>query len=75
MTNPALEVLYSRSSDCSKDAQRRRAEKRTPVDMASYREGETIGYSDAAKIMKAELKRLQLAFQNGHLTVSDFGVW
>jgi hypothetical protein len=75
--NPALQALENRSADASRSAQERRdrPEKRTPIDMASYREGEAIAFSDAHKIVTTELRRLRAAYQGGYLTLSDFGVW
>ena len=74
----ALDLLSARSAEASQSANRRRAEL-TPQDarkvcMKSYREGEAIAYSDARKIMDAELRRLCNRMQNGCLTIADFGI-
>ena len=83
MTNPkpmtALEVLAERSNHANNLYHKRRAEAATSaeanhIDMKSHRSGEAVAYNDAYHIMKAELHRLCNRFQNGQLTVDDFGV-
>jgi hypothetical protein len=76
MTNPALETLSNRSADAGNAARERRATAETPTAkaLAAYREGEAIAYSDAHRIMTAELRRLCNRFQNGCLSVADFGI-
>lgn len=74
----ALELLADRSSVSSKAADKRRSTQ-TPAEarnvcMRSYREGEAIAYTDAHKILKAELQRLRNLFQNGSLGLDDFEV-
>ena len=44
-------------------------------DMESYYTGEAVGYTDSHAFMKRELQRLKNLFQNGALTVEDFGVY
>lgn len=83
MTDPepltALEVLDDRAVTASKLYDQRRATKKelgvsTDVDMMSYRNGQAIAFIDAKGIMERELRRLCNRFQNGQLTVADFGV-
>lgn len=75
----ALEVLKDRGVVATNAMNRRRdaiegRTERNAVDMKSYRNGEAIAYIDSAKIMEAELRRLCNKFQNGNLSVDDFGV-
>ena len=42
--------------------------------MKAYYNGEAIAYIDATKLVKEELRRLCNKFQNGNLSVDDFGV-
>ena len=75
----ALEVLGTRSVEALNacNAARDRAstwQERDRVCMKSYRNGEAIAYIDARRIMDAELRRLCNKFQNGALSVSDFGL-
>ena len=55
-------------------AARKEAGKRENYDGESYWNGQAIAFIDAEKLMKAELRRLCNLFQNGSLTVADFGV-
>ena len=74
----ALELLADRSHTATKSASKSRAsqtiQQQSAVCMRSYSEGEAIAYTDARKIMEAELRRLCNRFQNGCLSVSDFGI-
>ena len=42
--------------------------------MKSYREGEAAAYLRAERLVKEELKRLCNKFQNGYLSIDDFGI-
>ena len=66
-------VTSNRASDKRRDAKKIAGEP-TLTCMMSYRNGEAIAYLDAKKIMEAELRRLCNRFQNGQLSVDDFGV-
>lgn len=75
----ALELLGDRCVTANNAAavHRDRAEtrqERDHVDMKSYRMGEAVAYNEARAIMDKELRRLCNRFQNGCLSVSDFGV-
>lgn len=75
----ALQVLDDRSVSATRNADRYRDDAKTrqerdAIDMKSYRSGEAYAYMDARKVMEAELRRLCNKFQNGSLTVADFGV-
>lgn len=75
----ALELLADRSVTAgnAERACRDRAETRAERDVhhhASYLNGQDIAYIDARKIMEAELRRLCNKFQNGNLSIDDFGI-
>lgn len=75
----ALEMLDDHSVTANKAAtvRRDRAEtrkERDHVDMKSYRMGEAAAYLAARNLMEAELRRLCNRFQNGALSVGDFGI-
>lgn len=78
-TLTALEVLDDRAVTAAKLCDKRRNDKKelgvsTDIDMMSYRNGQAIAFIDAKGIMERELRRLCNRFQNGQLTVEDFGV-
>jgi hypothetical protein len=66
-------VVATRSCDAARDMKKQRGE-RVEVDTMSYRNGQAIAFLDAKKIMEAELRRLCNRFQNGMLSVDDFGI-
>jgi hypothetical protein len=41
---------------------------------AHYHEGASHAFSESRRIIEEELRELKLKFQNGYLTLSDFGV-
>lgn len=74
-----LEGINNRQRDASRqcEAERNKAQTRQERDavcMKSYRNGEAIAYIDAGKMVEAELRRLCNRFQNGCLTIDDFGI-
>ena len=76
---PALDRLAQREAVATDSAYRRRQrykEKgvRPEVNMLCYHEGEAAALREAHALMEAELRRLCNRFQNGQLTVADFGV-
>jgi hypothetical protein len=83
MTDPkpltALQVLDERANTSSRLSGERRSAEKCAGDpvltcMMSYRNGEAIAYICASRVMEAELRRLCNRFQNGILSVDDFGV-
>ena len=48
--------------------------KRGFKDNTAYHEGAAYGYHKSREIIEKELHELKLKFQNGYLTLSDFGV-
>jgi hypothetical protein len=75
----ALELIADRSIVASNVASARRdrcetRRERDMVDQKSYNMGEAAAYNDARTIMEKELRRLCNKFQNGSLTVADFGI-
>lgn len=50
-------------------------DKRGSVCMKSYYQGEIAGLVEAERLIEKELRRLKSAFQNGHLSLSDFDVY
>lgn len=79
VTNVAANRLHNSASDACSAAERRRnafKEEATAhrAQSLGYEEGKAIAYSNAAEIMHAELRRLMNRFQNGALTLSDFGI-
>jgi hypothetical protein len=72
----ALELLATRSTEALCMAHQIKDETITkqPFNMASYREGQAIAFSDAHKIMEKELRRLCNLFQNGALSIDSFNI-
>ena len=68
-----LAVTATRSCDRARTAKKVRGE-RAEVDTMSYRNGQAIAFIDAKRLMEKELRRLCNRFQNGILSVDDFGI-
>lgn len=78
-TFTALDVLADRSNTATNAAHRIRDKATTLAEAKahnhkSYQEGSAIAYTEAHKIMTAELRRLCNRFQNGYLSIDDFGI-
>lgn len=74
-----LDHLANRGNTATATAERLRAraetrQERDSHDHKSYQEGAAIAYIDAGKIVEAELRRLCNRFQNGCLSIDDFGI-
>lgn len=75
----ALQLLDDRAHVATVSCERARADRKEAGkpernDWESYRNGQACAYIDARRIMDEELRRLCNRFQNGCLSVDDFGV-
>lgn len=78
-TFTVLDQLHDRNKTASAAANRLRDKAKTRAerdhhDHKSYQEGAAIAYIDAGRIVEAELRRLCNRFQNGMLSIDDFGI-
>ena len=74
-----IEQIADRETTAYSAAKRRRDEaptrqERDKVCMKSYYQGQAVALNDANTLVREELRRLMNKFQNGALTLSDFGV-
>jgi len=74
-----IEQIADREITSYNAAKRRRdeaptREARDKVCMKSYYEGQAVAFNDANNLAREELRRLMNKFQNGALTLADFGV-
>jgi hypothetical protein len=78
--NEAANRLMNESTLAANSAERKRnalKEDRTNTRRAQslgYAEGQAVAYSHADELMRRELRRLMNKFQNGSLTMDDFGI-